>query len=226
MDHQHHQHHHPAEPQMEHSRMITENHNSNHGESHENLVKMPHEMGGDMGHMSGHSMGDMMMMMYFHGGFNEVILFDFWRISTLAGLIGSMVGCFIMGVLYEGIKSYREHWMNGAFHAVNYNQVGNQQRKPPGVEQGVNANGESSRTGDNISDQDSVKIIETKMISLAHFVLTALHMVQMTLAYFLMLIVMTYNTWLCLSVIFGSTLGYFLFGWRKTTVVDVSDHCH
>ena len=71
----------------------------------------------------GHSMGDMMMMMYFHGGFNEVILFDFWRISTLAGLIGSMVGCFIMGVLYEGIKSYREHWMNGAFHAVNYNQV-------------------------------------------------------------------------------------------------------
>ena len=76
------------------------------------------------------------------------------------------------------------------------------------------------------SSQDSVKIIETKMISLAHFVLTALHMVQMTLAYFLMLIVMTYNTWLCLSVIFGSTLGYFLFGWRKTTVVDVSDHCH
>jgi hypothetical protein len=73
----------------------------------------------------GHSMGDMMMMMYFHGGFNEVILFDFWRISTLAGLIGSMVGCFIMGVLYEGIKSYREHWMNGAFHAVNYNQVHN-----------------------------------------------------------------------------------------------------
>ena len=63
------------------------------------------------------------MMMYFHGGFNEVILFDFWRISTLAGLIGSMVGCFIMGVLYEGIKSYREHWMNGAFHTVNYNQV-------------------------------------------------------------------------------------------------------
>ena len=68
-------------------------------------------------------MGDMMMMMYFHGGFNEVILFDFWRISTLGGLIGSMIGCFIMGVLYEGIKSYREHWMNGAFHAVNYNQV-------------------------------------------------------------------------------------------------------
>jgi len=190
-----------------------------HGESHENMVKMEHDMGGNGSHM--------MMMMYFHGGYNEVILFDFWRISTLAGLIGSMVGCFLMGILYEGIKSYREYWMNGAFHTVKYNQVGNQQRNSPGVEQGVDASGESSRVvGDSISDQDSVKVIETKMVSLPHFVLTALHMVQMTLAYFLMLIVMTYNTWLLLSVLFGSTLGYFLFGWRKTTVVDVSDHCH
>jgi len=207
-NHQHH--HHPAEPQMEHI------HSQSHGESHENMVKMPHVMGGN-------GSDHMMMMMYFHGGYNEVILFTFWQISTLAGLIGSMIGCFLMGVLYEGIKSYREYWMNGAFHTVRYNQVGNQQRKSPGVEQGVAANGETS---DSISEQDSVKVIETKMISLPHFVLTALHFVQMALAYFLMLIVMTYNSWLFLAVLFGSTLGYFLFGWRKTTVVDVSDHCH
>ena len=50
---------------------------------------------------------------------------------------------------------------------------------------------------------------------------------QLTLAYFLMLIVMTFNTWLCLAVVFGSTTGYFLFGWRKSVVVDVAgDHCH
>jgi len=207
--HQHHQHHPAPEPQMEHI------HSPSHGESHE--VQMQHDM-------SGHgNEGHMMMMMYFHGGYSEVILFDFWRISTLAGLIGSMIGCFLMGILYEGIKSYREYWMNGAFHTVTYNQVGNQQRKSEGIEQGGDGNGENS---DSLSEQDSVKVIETKMISLPHFVLTALHMVQMTLAYFLMLIVMTYNTWLCLAVISGSTLGYFLFGWRKTTVVDVSDHCH
>jgi len=215
----HHQHHHPAapEPLMEHSNLATSQHHGHGGESHNMAASAS---GGGLTDDSGH----MMMMMYFHGGYSEVILFDFWRISTLAGLIGSMIGCFLMGILYEGIKSYREYWMNGAFHAVTYNQVGNQQRKSPGIEQGVNSAGETSR--DSISDQGSVKIIETKMISLAHFVLTGLHMVQMTLAYFLMLIVMTYNTWLCLSVIFGSTVGYFLFGWRKTSVVDVSDHCH
>lgn len=71
-----------------------------------------------------------------------------------------------------------------------------------------------------------MKVIETNMLSLAHLILTILHMVQMTLAYFLMLIVMTYNSWLCASVVVGSTVGYFLFGWRKTSIVDVSDHCH
>ena len=50
---------------------------------------------------------DMMMMMYFHGGYNETILFDFWRISTLGGLIGSMIGCFLLGILCEGLKFFR-----------------------------------------------------------------------------------------------------------------------
>lgn len=66
---------------------------------------------------------DHMMMMYFHGGYNEVILFDIWRISTVGGLIGSMIGCFLLGILYEAIKSYREHWMRGAFQTINISQV-------------------------------------------------------------------------------------------------------
>ena len=54
-------------------------------------------------HNSGH-----MMMMYFHGGFNEVILFDFWRINSVGGLVGSMAIIFIMGVCYEGLKALRD----------------------------------------------------------------------------------------------------------------------
>ena len=53
-----------------------------------------------------------MMMMYFHGGYNEVILFEFWKISTIGGLIGSMVACFFMGILYEGLKFLREFLIN------------------------------------------------------------------------------------------------------------------
>ena len=49
-----------------------------------------------------------MMMMYFHGGFDEVILFDFWRINSVGGLVGSMAIIFIMGVCYEGLKALRD----------------------------------------------------------------------------------------------------------------------
>ena len=64
------------------------------------------------------------------------------------------------------------------------------------------------------------------ILSWEHLVSTILHLIQISLAYILMLIVMTFNTWLCLSVVIGSTLGYFLIGWKKPPGIDVSDHCH
>lgn len=45
--------------------------------------------------------------MCFHFGYNETILFEFWKISSVTGLIGSMVGIFFMAALYEGLKYYR-----------------------------------------------------------------------------------------------------------------------
>ena len=51
--------------------------------------------------------------------------------------------------------------------------------------------------------------------------------VQIVLSYCLMLIFMTYNVWLCLAVALGASIGYFMFGWKKTVVVDVGgEHCH
>ena len=59
-----------------------------------------------------------MMKMYFHGGYHEVILFDFWRISSVGGLIGSMIGCFLLGVLYEGLKFFREFLLRQEYRYV------------------------------------------------------------------------------------------------------------
>ena len=65
------------------------------------------------------------------------------------------------------------------------------------------------------------------MFNWGHLLGTILHLVQMSLAYLLMLVVMTFNTWLCLAVVLGSTLGYFLVGWKRPAgAIDVSDHCH
>ena len=60
---------------------------------------------GDMNH--DHGSMDHMMKMYFHTGYEETILFEDWKISTVGGLIGSMIGIFIMAALYEGLKYYR-----------------------------------------------------------------------------------------------------------------------
>lgn len=64
------------------------------------------------------------------------------------------------------------------------------------------------------------------MFSATHLLQTFLHIVQISVSYLLMLIFMTYNIWLCAAVLFGATLGYFLFGWKKSVVVDVTEHCH
>ena len=54
------------------------------------------------------------MMMYFHGGVAEVVLFDFWRINTIGGLIGTMVALFIAAVAYEGLKALRDYLLSRA----------------------------------------------------------------------------------------------------------------
>ena len=59
-----------------------------------------------------------------------------------------------------------------------------------------------------------------------HFLQTGLHVVQVTVSYFLMLIFMTYNVWLCLAVVLGAGFGYFVFGWMINKVVDIYEHCH
>ena len=47
------------------------------------------------------------MKMWFHGGMDEVILFDFWRINSFAGLFFSWILIFALGAAYEGLKWFR-----------------------------------------------------------------------------------------------------------------------
>ena len=53
-----------------------------------NHATMDHAAMGHQGMKHGSMKDGMMMMsMTFHGGCNEVILFDFWKISTAGGLV-------------------------------------------------------------------------------------------------------------------------------------------
>lgn len=206
-------------------------HNHAHGQNHDHHAGMDHDAHpmahhqqdhvehdhGDAHAMMDHGASGHQMAMFFHGGVSEVILFDTWRINTVGGLIGSMIICFLLAILFEGLKCGREYIYSKNYtnsEPLNATDTSNIEEKQPEVE------GKRKR-----SIQAWIKRVETNMISKVHFLQTFLHGVQLLLAYFLMLIFMTYNTWLCASIIVGGMVGYFMFGWRKTAVVELTDHC-
>ncbi|XP_012243074.1 high affinity copper uptake protein 1 [Bombus impatiens] len=183
--------------------------NMDHGSmNHESHLTAASEACGNMG-MHG-------MSMVFHGGYCENVLFESWKISSISGLIGSMIGIMIMAALYEGLKYYREYLFWKMYNSLQYRSVTMPQEK--------NVVAEDNRVvhmvGEVIHKQPPT------MLSWMHTFQTFLHIVQIVLSYFLMLIFMTYNVWLCFAVVFGAAIGYFLFGWKKSVIVDVTEHCH
>ncbi|XP_075158813.1 copper transporter 1A isoform X2 [Haematobia irritans] len=181
-----------------------------HAHMHHAPAEQNNMMGGHMNHMN--HMVNHMMSMSFHFGYEETILLDFWKINSIGGLIASMAGIFILAVLYEGLKYYREFLFWKTYNLLEYRPV-----------TGPQANPESGQMPPAPSNPSPV---QPTMFSLNHFIQTGLHMVQVTVSFLLMLIFMTYNVWLCLAVVVGAAVGYFLFCWKKSVIVDVTEHCH
>ncbi|KAL8567055.1 hypothetical protein ACOMHN_027484 [Nucella lapillus] len=165
-------------------------------------------MGGEhSGHgASGHSAAGHTMQMFFHTGVTEYILFEALLTSDVGGLVGACVVMFVLSVAYEGLKYFREFLMR---------------RSAAAARQEVYST--SNGNGTVLTKQPEVG---ARMLSGGHFLQTVLHMVQVFLSYCLMLVFMTYNVYLCLAIIIGAGLGYFLFGWRRAMVVDMNEHCH
>ncbi|KAJ8734131.1 hypothetical protein PYW07_014682 [Mythimna separata] len=170
--------------------------------------------GAHTGHAGGHDMA-----MTFHGGYDEVILFSWWKVTDIGEFIGSFLAVFLMALLYEGLKYYRKHLLWKTYTGLQYCAVA-----PP--DKGVS----------NLCAPDEPQVIQPvphvlernvpTMLSTAHAWQTVLHGMQVLVSYMLMLVFMTYNTWLCAAVVLGSATGYFLFGWRESVVVDFTEHCH
>ncbi|XP_023167734.1 high affinity copper uptake protein 1 isoform X1 [Drosophila hydei] len=164
-----------------------------------------------------------MMSMAFHFGYDETILFSWWHIETVAGLIGSMIAIFLLALLYEGLKYYREYLFWKTYNLLEYRPVTGPQRNPEAPRLPTPAAAAPSPVqyvGEVVHKQPPT------MLSINHLYQTLLHVLQVTLSFLLMLIFMTYNVWLCMMVVLGAGVGYFLFCWKKSVIVDVTEHCH
>lgn len=155
--------------------------------------------------------------MMFHFGFEETILFEFWKTTSPATLIASCLGIIILSALYEGLKYFREYLFWKSYNNnVQYRAV----EIPAANKNVVRDEQVVTMVGEVITKQPM------SMFSQMHALQTLLHVIQLSISYLLMLIFMTFNVWLCISVVFGAALGYFMFGWKKPVVVDVTEHCH
>ncbi|XP_070532938.1 high affinity copper uptake protein 1-like [Ptychodera flava] len=119
-------------------------------------------------------------------------------------LVSCLVVC-VMAFTYEGIKVLR--------HCLLKKMVTN--------EKVTTTEHETSTEKQAIIPKDRSPTMAEVMCSVHHVLQTALHLIQMTLAYSLMLLVMTYNAWLAITVLFGLVLGYFVFGWRNYSIVSI-----
>lgn len=151
-----------------------------------------------------------MMMMYFHFSKKAVILFQGWSVENAGGMVASCIGIFILAALYEGLKVSREILKRNYSYVVSVDIPGSK----------------TYSNGQTVITESRGKTPRSRLCNWHHFLQTFLHMLQVTISYFLMLIFMTYNVWLCLAVVLGAGLGYFVFGWKINKVIDIYEHCH
>uniref|UniRef100_A0A2K6E818 Copper transport protein n=1 Tax=Macaca nemestrina TaxID=9545 RepID=A0A2K6E818_MACNE len=152
-----------------------------------------------------HPTTSMMMPITFYFGFKNVeLLFSGLVINTAGEMAGVFVAVFLLAMFYEGLKIARDSLSQVS---IRYNSM-----PVPGP------NGTIL--------METHKTVRQQMLSFPHLLQTVLHIIQVVISYFLMLIFMTYNGYLCLAVTVGAGTGYFLFSWKKAVVVDITEHCH
>ena len=154
----------------------------------------------------------MMMQMTFEVTSKTTIFFKGWKTKNPGQMFAACIGFIILGILYEGLKVGRQLLATRRHSVIPTTQNGS-----------ASHHGKSS----DVENREGRVVVSLGMRGHAHLIQTVLHTLQVAVGYLLMLAVMTYNVWICLSVVFGAGVGYLLFGWEVSPVaVDTGDHCN
>eukprot|EP00731_Ephydatia_muelleri_P011577 Em0006g471a len=125
------------------------------------------------------------------------LLFSSWSISTAQGLVGGIFAVLFLSIFYEGLKSFREYLMHRAVKSL---------RAPCCTD---------SKPIPKERNWRSIFIGKSKLPLFIHVIQSILQVIQIGVAYLMMLAIMTFNGWIFLSIVFGAGVGYLVFGWTK-----------
>ncbi|XP_074464830.1 protein SLC31A2 isoform X1 [Larus michahellis] len=132
--------------------------------------------------------GLMKSQMSFYFSDTVVLLFDFWSVHTPTGMALSVLVILLLSVLYEAVKMGKAVLLRQALLAL-----------PRSISQESLLEPKEGDTGPTQGRWFRYHVGQTLF-----------HVVQVVLGYMVMLAVMSYNAWIFLGAIAGSTLGYFV----------------
>ncbi|RWS10316.1 hypothetical protein B4U79_11871 [Dinothrombium tinctorium] len=174
--------------------------------------------------------------MYFHIDLGDTLYFKY---CTLDNAWQTCVAClvlFVLATLYEGLKSYREYLYKQRKRSpccqipVGELEAGvNPASDDQPIVAAVSGNDGGSDSGSELRQQSTIasnRVFYKKLFNKHHLAQSSLHIVQVAVGYILMLGVMTFNIWICLAILAGAGLGYFLFCSRRSTGYDIFEHCN
>lgn len=185
---------------MDHGAMDHSAHAGHEGMDHSAMDHSGMDHSG-MGHGGGGVHMMEMMQMTFYASTNVTLLFDFWKTTNAGQLVGSCVAVFVIALLFEALRAYRE---------VLYTRYASSERA------GSNAALVGGASGGWMAS----------MLKTGHLIQTLLYGLQITIGYLLMLIFMAYNAYICIAVILGAMTGFLVFGWQKCLMLEMTaDHC-
>uniref|UniRef100_A0A1I7TZG9 Copper transport protein n=1 Tax=Caenorhabditis tropicalis TaxID=1561998 RepID=A0A1I7TZG9_9PELO len=163
---------------------------------------------------------------WLHFGSSEIVIFDFWRIRNSKGMIISCIAIFILGALFEGLKWYQIYF---ALHKKFKRKESFHLPVIVTVTDG-RALKEDFKVNDPLVKNSKTKVSERPSpFSLYRVTQALLYIFQLCLAYLMVLIVMTYNVWLAMSVILGAGFGHWIvtaFCASNSNSEETNDNCH
>lgn len=132
-----------------------------------------------------------------------------WKIKSAGMMAGSCIGVILLVMTLELLRRASKEYDRYLIRTASAAAV---------------AVAPSSYSSDNNADSSSNKAVGTAVTAISarksvrptifqQAVRATLHMVQFTIAYFVMLLAMYYNGYLIISIIIGAWLGAFIFSW-------------
>jgi len=167
------------------------------------------------------------MHMSFWFGYADIqMIFTPWIINDIPNLIGSCTGLFMISIIYECLKTYRDvktDQLNKQFDVNDADASFADSRS--GLDQPIDRSDSDQELIDSGTFQRGQGSV---LFNPTHILLSVTYFVQQFIGLCLMLLFMTFNMYICLAICAGQAVGYYFTGYIRIAhrIKSAQMDCH